>query len=161
MPDIGLLVLSHVNGLAITYFLTNVLCFTFFVIIVKIHFDAYKTTGVSNVNNIVTYDGIHVNVGNGMDIRTGIFTALVAGVYLFNFVAVKHETKDVRFFIKKNRQNIVATSYAPAFHQAAIPMSMSSIQSLKEGETMSIELSAGPSYDTAAEMFTHFTGTSL
>jgi hypothetical protein len=51
-------------------------------------FDAYRNKPFDTEQSMVTYDGTSANVGNAMDIGTGIFTAPYVGTYAFNFHAL-------------------------------------------------------------------------
>ena len=49
-----------------------------------------------NPGNVITFDNIVINIGNGMDPVSGVFTAPVSGVYAFSFSAnqlVKESTQ--------------------------------------------------------------------
>lgn len=130
--------------------------------LVKIYFDAYKKTGFSSVNSVIPYDDIAVNLGNGLDVKSGIFTAPVDGDYLLMFTALKNvESTYLRFLMKKNATTTVAATYAYSENKVATPMKMSSIQSLKKGETISVVLSTGSSSDFDNEFHTQFIGIKL
>ena len=52
-----------------------------------VYFSAYRTTSYTNSYTTISYDGTDSNVGNGLNMATGVFTAPVAGTYSFWFTA--------------------------------------------------------------------------
>lgn len=59
-------------------------------------FSAYgNTIGSRTVGSTIVYPSISVNVGNGYDNTTGVFTAPVAGVYEFSWGSIGNTTADV------------------------------------------------------------------
>ena len=53
----------------------------------QVVFSAYRDSDVDCYTNI-TYDGDYINVGNGLDLASGKFTAPVAGTYAIHFNAL-------------------------------------------------------------------------
>lgn len=52
-----------------------------------VFFNAYRTFGYEAYGETVTYDKVRINVGDGMNPSTGVFTAPKNGYYLFLFTA--------------------------------------------------------------------------
>ena len=55
----------------------------------KVFFNGYGTS--SHGTGTVRYSGVNANVGNGLDITTGIFTAPTQGFYFIQFQASVYE----------------------------------------------------------------------
>ena len=54
------------------------------------------------------FDGVSCNVGEGMDIHSGIFTAPFAGIYLFLLHIATHDNKKALLSIRKNGEEIAS-----------------------------------------------------
>ena len=127
----------------------------------RVYFDVFRKEGQTAVGNIVTYQGVNVNVGDAMDYKEGIFTAPHDGVYMFSFTAVKIENSfDLRFLMQRNGV-VVTTTYGSSEGDTSITLSMFVILQLNRGDRMTIQHHTGTSYDTQLEMFTHFSGALL
>lgn len=59
-----------------------------------VYFSVYRTSSFSSQNAIIPFQGTRLNIGNGMNATTGIFTAPIAGVYAFHFNGFKHKPYD-------------------------------------------------------------------
>ncbi|CAG0903155.1 unnamed protein product [Darwinula stevensoni] len=59
-----------------------------------VYFDAVRVDGWSSVG-IIPFYFAEVNIGNGMDPSSGIFTAPLDGIYAFHFHCMTHETVQV------------------------------------------------------------------
>ena len=51
----------------------------------KVAFDAYRTSPFEQNYAKITYSNTSINLGNGLNISSGIFTAPIAGYYFFIF----------------------------------------------------------------------------
>ena len=51
----------------------------------NVHFYVQKSTGFSTIGAIVPFDVERLNIGGGMNLTSGIFSAPKAGIYIFSF----------------------------------------------------------------------------
>ena len=109
----------------------------------------YKTTG--NIPWTVS----RLNLGNAIDLGTGIFTAPVSGTYHFAFSGVDNGPKGeaTKIFIRRNGANI-GQAWADDSDSSQLTMSLHSTFNLNAGEQVSLFLSFG----TLAGSNNHFTG---
>jgi len=100
-----------------------------------------------------------LNVGNAMNIGTGIFTAPKAGTYSFALSCTQFYTNytTVKFLLNGN---LIAFSDLANVVGAYNSGSINSIVKLKIGDQISIVLGAGALYDDGIPR-THFTGVLL
>ncbi|XP_006823159.1 complement C1q-like protein 4 [Saccoglossus kowalevskii] len=78
--------------------------------VTKVAFSAGRTTHMySNpTQQIVVFDHVITNLGNGYDENTGIFTCPVSGTYFFTFNGLKNYGKNLHLKLMKNRVEIVS-----------------------------------------------------
>jgi len=69
-------------------------------------FDAYRNSQFDHEQSVVKYDGTLVNVGNGMNVTSGIFTAPHPGIYAFNFHALTRDGTATYIKIMHNGRNV-------------------------------------------------------
>ena len=75
----------------------------------EVIFSAYRNSGISSPGTI-TYSGTNVNIGNGLNIENGIFTAPKTGHYFFQFQALCDDGK-ANFIAIKHNEEIVSSVY--------------------------------------------------
>ena len=71
----------------------------------KVIFAAVRSSsGDIGSSEIITYDSLTTNMGNGMDSSTGKFTTPTSGLYMFTFSAVSanKNTAEVTIYVHKN-----------------------------------------------------------
>ena len=78
----------------------------------KVIFSAVKTrTGNSwgNFKGPITFDNLAINLGEGFDARSGIFTVPTSGTYRFSFSAQSALGKNqfTEVYVKKNGENVL------------------------------------------------------
>ena len=56
----------------------------------------------------MTFNGVHCNVGSGLDPDSGIFTVPVGGQYFFMFHIATHDNKKALLSIRKNGEEVAS-----------------------------------------------------
>ena len=57
--------------------------------------------------NVIILLGLHCNLGGGMDAKSGVFTAPVAGSYLFTIHACTHDMHKALLSIRHNGNQVI------------------------------------------------------
>jgi len=75
----------------------------------SVYFDAYRNKaydggGEENLN----FNGVHCNVGSGLDADSGIFSVPVSGQYFFMFHIATHDNKKALLSIRKNGEEVAS-----------------------------------------------------
>ena len=69
-------------------------------------FCSFRNSQFDHEQSVVKYDGTLVNVGNGMNVTSGIFTAPHPGIYAFNFHALTRDGTATYIKIMHNGRNV-------------------------------------------------------
>ena len=123
-----------------------------------VFFNVYRTLEFQGYGRSIPYDHMRLNVGMGMDIRTGVFTAPKSGTYLFLFTGYSIYL-NTQVNIRKNGRLMLAT----AFHdqgddsRGGVLSTQTSVY-LRVGETVDAFLVSGEIFDDEIGFFTQFTG---
>jgi hypothetical protein len=123
----------------------------------KICFDAASDQSFSLLNTPIPYTITTLNVGNGLNAQTGIFSAPQIGNYFLHWQGVQDDTQglNVRIFMKKNGDKVVGTySYQTRHNQ----LSMSCIQNLQIGDRIWVDMEEGSIMSKNTDLFTKFSG---
>ena len=124
-----------------------------------VFFNAHRTLSYEAYGKTVTYDNVRVNVGDGMDPFTGVFTAPKNGYYLFLFTGYSIHI-DTRVDIRLNGgKKLLATTFhynQDASSEGGV-ISTQTATYLKKGDTVDVLLS-GEIFDGKEELYTQFTG---
>lgn len=102
----------------------------------------------------VTFELEAVNIGDGMNISTGVFTAPVKGVYFFSFSGNSHNKKNVHLQLLVDGVYVGSAYSSP--HYATL--SLTSVLRLDQGAEVYLELVNGKLSDDVEVNFTHFVG---
>ena len=75
----------------------------------SIYFNAFRSEDyVSGGEEYLTFDGCHSNCGNGMDPKSGVFTAPIAGSYLFLIHVCTHDMKKALMTLRRNGREVAS-----------------------------------------------------
>ena len=121
-----------------------------------VFFNVERKTNYEAVDSYIRYEVDSLNIGGHMNIKTGLFTAPVKGLYHFSFhgLALKKD-KDVIVRMWVNNDYILGTTFANASDE---PLSISGPASLKKGDQVGVWLLSGNLYDSDWGRYTHFSG---
>ena len=97
-----------------------------------------------------------VNIGNALDLKTGVFTAPVPGVYFFSFDAYS-DSHEGRVHLQKNGVN-VGQSYDYNRGYPSQQLHLASILQLDAGDEIQVNVRSGQIYEDANGHSTHFVG---
>jgi hypothetical protein len=118
-------------------------------------FDAYRVTSFTAFREVIPYEAFEMQIGGGMDLLTGVFTAPVAGIYTFTGTWSDYDTEIYSWlWIRKNGREIAA-AYSSETDWNSFGMTV--MVSLAEGDTVDTYLYSGyvMSYEPA---YTRFSG---
>ena len=97
-----------------------------------------------------------VNIGDALDLKTGMFTAPVSGVYFFSFDA-HSSSNEGRVHLHKNGVH-VGESFGNNGHYRSLQLHLASILQLDAGDKIQVNLRSGEISENANSHYTHFTG---
>jgi hypothetical protein len=106
-------------------------------------FEAYRANDYSTTDTVIPYETFQVNHGGGMDLKTGVFTAPVSGVYVF----LAHfwdnsATSGINVRFRKNGNKGYSSAYSSTSVKEQTTF-MSLIVELVVGDTVDTYLSSG------------------
>lgn len=82
-------------------------------------------------NEVVKFDKVWTNIGNGYDSSSGVFTAPRGGVYQFSCSAMTASNKTLRLHLMKNDQRTVGLYPGQSGHNMG---TLSMVLQLKKGD---------------------------
>lgn len=132
-----------------------------------IFFSAFRTTSWCGVsNNVITYNGLNVNEGNGMNANTGVFTAPKKGIYQFQFHAITNVVTLTQVYLQVNGVTRTGTMFydstivqtSGTFRHA---MTTGTIVLLNVGDQVRIFFNQGCLLDNSVDKLTQFYGSLL
>jgi C1q-related factor len=110
-----------------------------------VYFYVQRTTSFT-ANGTVPFDVERLNIGDGMDYESGVFTAPKAGIYFFNFDGMKRiDNSTLKLHLYLN-DDLVETTYAPVSNVYQ-HFSLSSNLRLQLGDQVKLVLGSGGLYD--------------
>ena len=119
------------------------------------YFYAQKNSSY-NRKGPIPFEVAVVNIGSALDLKTGVFTAPVPGVYFFSFDA-RSNSGDCRVSLQKNGMN-VGQSYDYDHNYYSQQLHLASILQLDAGDEIQVNVRSGQIYEDANGHNTHFVG---
>jgi len=120
-----------------------------------VYFYAQKTSSYG-AQGPIPFEVVVVNIGDALNLRTGVFTAPVSGVYFFSFDAYS-DSGESRVHLQKNGVN-VGQSFDYDYNYRSQQLHLASILQLDAGDEIQVYLGTGRIYEDGNSHFTHFTG---
>ena len=123
----------------------------------KVAFTAGVTSGSSTWNSgTLIFNSVILNVGNGYNPNTGVFTSPVAGTYVFYVTAVEYRDQGISVDIVLNSVSKVRTmGFSDANHQTGTNMV---VLNLQNGDSVWVRHFYGKGFYTQSVPMTTFTG---
>ncbi|XP_078310363.1 uncharacterized protein LOC144618362 [Crassostrea virginica] len=123
----------------------------------KVAFTAGVTSDSSTWNSgTLIFNSVILNIGNGYNPSTGVFTSPVAGTYVFYVTAVEYNKQFLNVDIVLNSASKVRTySHNSAAYQTGTNMV---VLNLQKGDSVWVKHSSGTGYHTHSVPLTTFTG---
>ena len=128
----------------------------------SIHFYVQKNIGFDEPNKVIPYEVELLNVGQAMNLKTGIFKAPLNGIYYFSFRAF-HGAAAATLFAANTKVSlrlngkIVTTGVSSTM--GGYTFSIECTLKLKKGDRVDVKKGAsGALKDDSIEHLTHFSG---
>ena len=122
-----------------------------------VYFHVRRKTIFSEVQKTIPFEIENLNIGNAMDIKSGIFKTPKAGVYYFTYSGVKDSNAgDTLLFLRVNGVG-TAMAHATGIH-GSVTMSLHATAQLKVGDEISLALTAGNVMDGDGYQVSNFVG---
>lgn len=108
-------------------------------------------------SSVITYTNIDLNVGNGIDVKTGTFKVPVGGLYaiLFKGTAVNNNS---RFDVYLSRNNELTLSATTISRNGIITLTLSTVMRLFTNEVLSIVIYRDVNYFNNTTLQAQFSG---
>jgi len=134
-----------------------------------VHFFVTRNSSWSTVGTLIPFEKEYLNLGGGMNLTSGEFTAPKAGVYAFSFIASGYGTSSVYSYggrgdVRLLRNNIYVAAGCSIIYGATSksksPVSVEATLQLNKGDTISIYFWGDEIYSDEYN-WTQFTGSLL
>jgi C1q-related factor len=107
-----------------------------------VYFYVQTTETYDNAGTIIPFDTEQLNVGGGMNITSGIFTAPKSGIYFFSFNGLKDFQRDA-LGVSLYHNSIYITQAYGALGPNYNPVALTSTLRLRSGDQISLLLDYG------------------
>ena len=125
-----------------------------------VYFHVQRRSTYSSVGTTIPFDITQVNVGGGMNINSGIFTAPKSGIYFFSFTGLKEYANNYAAVDLYHNSNHITTAAGTAV-TGHLTKTLSSTLSLRSGDQISLRLTYGQLHDIEQDHYTNFNGIML
>jgi C1q-related factor len=124
---------------------------------VYFHVQRNSTFSSPNQNVTIPFNIEVTNVGNAMDLTSGIFTAPKTGTYFFAFSGIISDGDQLYVSLMLNGYQIASTtSYSP--YRFSLSINIVSTLKLEADDEVSLSLSGYYLFEEADKRYTQFTG---
>ncbi|CAG0899781.1 unnamed protein product [Darwinula stevensoni] len=123
-------------------------------------FDAYRTNNYNTPASVIKYESSNVNIGNALQLSTGIFTAPIAGIYAFQFHCFNgdHGTDFLVYIRQNGARKAEIRKYSGTMDADFDMVGQSVILQLSRNDQVDVYLDYGDVYGGAGRIYTHFIG---
>ncbi len=123
----------------------------------RVMFYAQKNEPFTYPNSIISFEHATLNVGNALNLKSGIFTAPKSGVYHFSFSAMKDST-DVALVIYLRKNGVNIAQALGDKETDTLTAALTSTLKLTVGDTIDLWKTSGNILDDKKSGYTHFVG---
>jgi hypothetical protein len=122
-----------------------------------VYFHVQRNSTYNSVNTNIPFQIESLNVGGGMNLTSGIFTAPKSGIYFFSFSGLK-DSSVVNLSVDLNlNSNLVTPASTWTNSTGSFTLTLSSTLQLKSGDQISLRLVFGQLWDNQYS-YTNFNG---
>lgn len=123
----------------------------------SIHFTVQRKTDFNLTNVVLPFEYELLNVGNAMNLVSGVFTAPVDGIYHFEFSGMKDSESPAQIYVSLQVNGVtIGTSYASNLNYHLFLSGINASTRLKRGDEVRLYKTTGILNDNSH--FTHFSG---
>jgi len=123
-----------------------------------VHFYVQRKTNFEDNGVTVTFELQRLNAGGGMNLKTGVFTAPVPGIYFFSFIGIRDDSSlsGIEITLRLNKAKVgmaVATAGLGSFS-----ISIHATLKLKAGDRVYLVKEMGNKLRDDSRHLSHFSG---
>ena len=121
-----------------------------------VYFHVQRNLNYTLNGTTIPFEIERLNVGGGMNITSGIFTAPKSGIYFFSFSGLKGWSANLDLYVGLfHNSNYISTAHGTSI-DGFFTATLSSTLSLKSGDQISLQLLKGGIHDNGP--YTNFNG---